>query len=89
MVLPKWKAAIFVHGCFWHGHGCKQASHLPKTNADFWAKKLAQNMTRDARVKWRLEALGWRVLVVWECETKDHQTLAIQLRDFLGVQPNP
>ena len=89
IVLPGRNAVVFVHGCFWHGHGCKQASHLPKTNADFWAKKLAQNMTRDARVKWRLEALGWRVLVVWECETKDHQTLAIQLRDFLGVQPNP
>jgi len=68
LVLPKYKAAIFVHGCYWHRHlGCKDAS-TPRTNDRFWAKKFAENVARDQRAQMELGRMGWRVLVVWECE---------------------
>lgn len=68
IVLPAYRVAILVHGCFWHGHaGCKRAS-LPKTRVSFWAEKIAANRERDARSIRALEALGWRPLIVWECE---------------------
>jgi DNA mismatch endonuclease (patch repair protein) len=68
LVLPKYRAALFVHGCFWHAHAdCKRAS-LPKTNASFWQQKLDANVARDRRNQDALTALGWRVIVVWECD---------------------
>lgn len=69
IVLPKYKAVIMVNGCFWHGHGC----HLfrwPSTRPDFWREKIQGNQKRDLRNMRRLEALGWRVFVVWECDLK-------------------
>lgn len=84
IVLPARKVAIFVHGCFWHGHSCKRAGRLPKTNADFWAKKLADNLARDARNRSALENLGWKVLVVWECELKDEAALTNLFCTFLS-----
>ncbi len=70
IVLPKYRAVIFVHGCFWHQHpGCKKAT-LPKQNAEFWKDKLEGNVRRDEQARHRLEEAGWRVLVVWECEAK-------------------
>lgn len=69
LVLPHYKAVVFVHGCFWHCHpGCK-ASHVPKTNAAFWESKFSRNVARDARNVNELMALGWRVFTVWECST--------------------
>lgn len=68
IVLPRYKAVIFVHGCFWHRHaGCNIAT-TPKSNTLFWVGKFEKNVARDARVTAELEALGWRVLVAWECE---------------------
>ena len=68
IVLPRYKAAVFVHGCFWHRHdGCKVAT-TPKSNTNFWVQKFDRNVARDARVSGELDALGWRVFVVWECE---------------------
>ena len=68
IVLPKYKTVIFVHGCFWHRHkGCKKAT-TPKTNTEYWQAKFRQNVDRDKRNKRALEALGWRVVVVWQCE---------------------
>ena len=68
IVLPKYRAAVFVHGCFWHRHtGCKVAS-TPKSNTEFWIDKFERNVARDARVAGELGVLGWRVFVVWECE---------------------
>lgn len=68
IVLPKYKTVVFVHGCFWHHHeGCKRAA-LPKKNREFWAAKFERNMQRDKRVRHELKELGWRVIVVWECE---------------------
>ena len=68
ITLPKHKTVIFVHGCFWHGHeGCK-ANRIPKTNGEFWSAKIARNRELDADNRAALEALGWKVVVVWECE---------------------
>ena len=70
MVLPKYRTAIFVHGCFWHGHkDCKYYT-IPKTNTDFWVAKVARNKERDQEVWRKLEAKGWYVIIVWECQLK-------------------
>lgn len=78
LVFPRYKAVVFVHGCFWHHHtGCKIAT-TPKSNTPFWLEKFEKNVARDIRVAAELEALGWRVFVVWECEltstTRTHAT---------------
>lgn len=70
IVLSKYRSVIFVHGCFWHGHkGCKNYT-VPKTNTDFWVAKVARNQERDQEVWRQLEAKGWSVIIVWECELK-------------------
>ena len=70
LLLPKYRTAIFVHGCFWHGHiGCKNYT-VPKTNTDFWKAKVARNQERDQEVWRKLEAKGWSVIIVWECQLK-------------------
>ena len=70
IVLPKYKTVIFVHGCFWHLHnGCKYAV-MPKSNVDFWEKKLYGNKERDKRNRQLLEKMGWNVITVWECQLK-------------------
>lgn len=71
IVCPKYRAAIFVHGCFWHQHdGCKFAT-MPSSRTDFWTSKLSENVSRDKYQISALEGLNWRVFVVWECELKD------------------
>ena len=70
IVLPKYRTSIFVHGCFWHGHkDCKNAT-TPKTNTDFWTAKIARNQQRDQEAWRQLEAKGWNVIIVWECQLK-------------------
>lgn len=70
VVLPKWNAVVFVHGCFWHGHaGCPNAT-VPATRTDFWVSKIAANSVRDIRAADALQSLGWRVFVVWECSLR-------------------
>lgn len=70
LVLPKYGSVIFVHGCFWHRHKkCKKASK-PQTNSEFWANKFRENVRRDRKVQLELLKLGWKVIVVWECELK-------------------
>jgi len=72
VVLPKYNTVIFVHGCFWHLHeNCKYAV-MPKSNVEFWQKKLYRNRERDENNKNKLEELGWKVLIVWECQLKKH-----------------
>lgn len=78
LVFPRYKAVVFVHGCFWHHHtDCKIAT-TPKSNTTFWLEKFEKNVARDTRVASELEALGWRVFIVWECEltstTRAHAT---------------
>lgn len=65
------RKAIFVHGCFWHGHECPVGRRLPKTNTAFWAAKRQRNKNRDQEQVEKLELLGWQVLVIWECQTRD------------------
>ena len=64
------KVAVFVHGCFWHGHDCARGSRKPKANAEYWSGKIDRNRVRDARVTAQLRDDGWRVLTVWECEMR-------------------
>lgn len=72
IVLPKYRTAIFIHGCFWHGHkGCKFYT-VPKTNTDFWTSKIAWNRERDQEVWRQLEAKGWAVIIAWELQLKMH-----------------
>ncbi|WP_275655437.1 very short patch repair endonuclease [Pseudomonas syringae] len=85
IVLPKHKTAIFVHGCFWHRHSNCKYTTTPKTRQDYWLPKFDANIERDARKSAQLEALGWRVLVVWECETKDQWTLEERLRGYFSL----
>ena len=83
IVLPKHRTVVFVHGCYWHRHaGCKRAS-TPTKNREKWERKFARNVERDRRNRSDLEALGWRVVVVWECETKDLERLAAALQSAL------
>ncbi len=82
---PRWKA-IFVNGCFWHGHDCARGAREPKANADYWRAKIRRNVERDARSVAALRDSGWDVLTVWECQTKagDRDKLEQTLRTFLG-----
>lgn len=84
LVFPGRRAAIFVHGCFWHGHGCRRGARIPKTNSIYWTAKLTRNAARDARHLIDLERLGWRALVIWECELKDDARITSELLSFLG-----
>ncbi len=84
IVFPKRRAVVFVHGCFWHRHpGCKYAS-TPATRTEYWTAKFESNVARDARNEALLRELGWRVMVIWECETRDRETVAERISAFLG-----
>ena len=78
------KLAIFVHGCFWHGHDCRRGARAPQQNAAFWASKIERNRARDARNVHALDALGWPTLTVWECELKDEAALSGRLAGALA-----
>lgn len=89
IVLPKYHAAIFVHGCFWHRHpGCKYA-YTPKSRVDFWKKKFKSNVERDKRNQAALAELSWRHLVIWECEIDDTGDLIQRLHNFITEDPSP
>lgn len=92
IVLPRFRTVVFVHGCFWHRHpGCRYAS-TPKSRQEYWLPKFKANVERDAKKEALLRELGWRVLVVWECETKSREALETCLRlEFdlpLGESPH-
>ena len=84
IVLPKYKTVIFVHGCFWHRHqNCKYASN-PKTRREFWEKKFKENIERDKKTQEKLQNLGWKTKIVWECEIKKQDKLIKKIEDFLN-----
>lgn len=86
IVFKSRKKVIFVHGCFWHQHGCGHYKQ-PQTRLDFWLPKLRANMERDKQVQAELLSLGWDVLIIWECETRgDIERLKQRILDFLGVR---
>ena len=84
IVLPRYGLVVLVHGCFWHRHRRCKYAYTPKTRLDFWTQKFEQNVKRDKEVKRELKQLGWNVVVVWECETRDLEFLADRLADMLA-----
>lgn len=78
IVLKKYKAVIFVHGCFWHGHSCRYFV-WPKSNQEFWQKKIMGNKQNDKTVQEKLHELGYRVCIVWECVTRDKNRFALSM----------
>ena len=85
LVFPKYRAVVFVHGCFWHQHAEARCldGRAPKSNTGYWGPKLKRNVERDAASRARLEEMGWRTLVIWECETKDREELGARIAGFL------
>ena len=75
LVFPAWRKAVFVHGCFWHSHGGCKYAYKPKSNIAFWKDKLRKNLDRDIHAARELKSLGWDVIVIWECETRDDDRL--------------
>jgi len=85
IVYGRRKLAIFVHGCFWHGHDCARGARMPKTNMNYWRAKIARNRARDATTLAALEGMGWRALAVYECELRDSAALRARLAEALGA----
>ena len=93
LFLRRYRAAIFIHGCFWHGHDC-HLFRLPSTRTDFWQQKIERNRARDAAVETTLREQGWRQMVVWECALRgktrlDFEVLTNRLCDWLAVNAAP
>lgn len=87
IVFPARRKVIFVHGCFWHAHGCR-IGRPPKSRPEFWGPKLSRNRTRDLESAARLRQSEWDVLTVWQCQTKNIEELTHKLLSFLGA-PGP
>lgn len=85
LVFPARRKAIFVNGCFWHGHTCARGNRVPKSNTPYWLSKVQGNRCRDRRVIRELKQLGWSMLVVWECEISLGSSLERRLKRFLSV----
>ena len=83
LVLVKHRKVIFVHGCFWHMHTCRYGKVKPETNAKFWQSKREGNVTRDKRNLRKLRREGWKVLIIWECQTRNTKKLINNLKKFL------
>ena len=84
IVLPKYSTAVFVHGCFWHGHDCRKG-RLPTTNVEFWEAKISKNRERDAQAVRELEQLGWEVRTVWECSLLEDAEQLVQALNAEGA----
>lgn len=87
IVLPGRRKAIFVHGCFWHGHACGKGK-LAKSRTDYWGAKLEANRGRDKRNLRQLRSLGWEALVIWQCELSDAARITSRLKAFVEREPN-
>lgn len=83
LAFPSKRKAIFVHGCFWHGHSCARGARAPKTNTGYWTEKVARNRKRDKTVARLLAEIGWKRLVLWECEIKSPEKVRAKLLKFL------
>ena len=89
IVMPGRRLALFVHGCFWHGHDCARGARVPKQNRDYWLGKVARNRARDEASREALAALGWRVETIWECDLKAVVALDLRLRALLTAEGEP
>ena len=87
IVLPGHRTVIFVHGCFWHCHRCRFGAVKPATRSEFWAAKRQSNVDRDRRNRTALRAMGWRVLIIWQCEIKNRERTEARLQRFLLEEP--
>jgi DNA mismatch endonuclease (patch repair protein) len=85
IVMPGRRLAIFVHGCFWHGHDCARGARVPQANRDYWVGKVERNRARDEKSREALLALGWRVETIWECDLKDGAALKARLAALLAA----
>ena len=85
IVMPGRRLAIFVHGCFWHGHDCARGARVPKQNRDYWVGKVGRNVARDVKSIAALNEQGWRVEVVWECELKNAAALDRRLDSLVAL----
>jgi DNA mismatch endonuclease (patch repair protein) len=85
IAMPGRKLAIFVHGCFWHGHDCARGARMPKANRPYWEAKIGRNRARDGEHRAALEARGWRAVTLWECELKDEGRLERRLKEELTL----
>ena len=83
IVLSKYRTIVFVHGCFWHHHGCRAGLKVPGTNSSYWQSKFESNKARDRRSRRSLNRMGWRVLTIWECETRKAAKLTERITGFL------
>ena len=83
LVFPRLHKAILVHGCFWHQHKCENA-RMPESNINYWLSKMAKNVERDKRNLRDLKRLGWKCLVIWECQLKRHERVAARIERFLS-----
>jgi DNA mismatch endonuclease (patch repair protein) len=83
LAFPKLHKALFVHGCFWHGHNCARGARVPVQNRDYWIEKIARNKERDIRAHAALKAIGWSSLALWECQLKDADAARNIIRRFL------
>lgn len=84
LAFPGKKKAIFVHGCFWHGHRCARGARVPKSNTEYWRAKIARNVQRDKRTQKEMAKLGWQMLAIWECQLKNSDDLGFVLDRFLS-----
>ncbi|MGA2411132.1 MAG: very short patch repair endonuclease [Candidatus Binataceae bacterium] len=84
LALPKHRSVVFVHGCFWHGHRCRRGARIPKTNVEYWTRKISRNRARDRSVRIQLRELGWRVLTVWDCQLKSETATRYRIAFFLS-----
>lgn len=85
IAMPGRKLALFVHGCFWHGHDCARGARTPKANRPYWEAKIARNRARDEAHRAALEAMGWRTVTLWECELKDEAEVERRLAEALSL----
>jgi DNA mismatch endonuclease, patch repair protein len=86
LIFPKYKLALFVHGCFWHRHENCKYCYTPKSRLEFWNKKFIKNVQRDEFVKRKLEEIGWHVFIIWECQTNDHNIILSNFQDYLKLK---
>jgi DNA mismatch endonuclease (patch repair protein) len=86
IVFPNRRRALFIHGCFWHGHDCPKG-HPPKSRRDYWVPKIAANKLRDARQLGRLRRAGWKAMVIWQCQLKAREKLERRIERFLEASP--
>ena len=89
IVMAGRRLAILIHGCFWHGHDCPRGARVPKSNQDYWLAKVGRNRQRDAAALETLQALGWRVETIWECEMKDKAALEARLASLTASGGEP